>query len=74
MFADWTRAELMQLGTLVVGAAAIAVGAVLRNDIKTIHIMLNSRLSQMLADAEAVGQIKEQDEVRARKLENPPTA
>lgn len=74
MLDDWTRAELLQLGGLIVGALAIAVGAILRNDIKTIHVMLNSRLSQLLTSAEAVGQIKEQDEVRARKLKDPPSA
>lgn len=66
MFEDWTRQELLQLAGTVVAAAAIIVGVVLRKDIKQIHVMINSRLSQLMAGAEAVGQVKERAEADAR--------
>ena len=68
MFEDWSRQELLQLGGITVAAVAVIVGAVLRKDIKAIHVLINSRLSQLIAGAEAAGQVKERAEADARTV------
>ena len=65
---NWSRGELLQLGGIVVAAIAIVVGIVLRKEIRQIHIMINSRLTQLIAGAEAVGQVKERAEADAREV------
>ena len=74
MFDDWSRQELLQLGGIAVAGIAVVVGALVRKDVRAVHILINSRLSQLIAGAKAVGQIKEQDEARARQTEVPPSS
>ena len=70
MFADWTRSELLQLGGIATAAIATVTAALLGGlvikKVTEIHILINSRLSQMLAGAEAQGQVKERDAADAR--------
>ena len=66
MFEDWPRQDLLQLAGIIVAVIAIVVGALIRRDVRAVHVLINSRLSQLIAGAEATGQVKERAEADAR--------
>jgi hypothetical protein len=75
LFADWTRGELLQLGGLVTASLATIVGLVVTKKVTEIHVLFNSRFSQIIAGARAEGGMKERAEADARieRAEQPPT-
>ena len=59
MFEGWSHAEIIQLVSVAVTGALTLVVAWLRKGVNDVHVMINSRLSQLLTGAAAEGQVKE---------------
>jgi hypothetical protein len=68
MFSDWSRTELLQLGGIGMAGVATIVGLIVKKNIAEIHVLINSRVSQLIAASEAKGQVKERAEADAREV------
>lgn len=66
MFEDWSRQELLQLGAIVSSATAAIAATIGVKMVRTVHVMINSRMGQIIAGAQAQGQVKERDEAQER--------
>ncbi len=67
MLTDWTRGEILQLVGIVAATSATLAGVIVAYMVRSVHIMVNNRLTQMLIGAKAEGQLAEQGERRERE-------
>lgn len=76
MFADWSRAEILQLTSIIVSGVVViivpVVGRFLNKKIQEVHILINSRMTELIAGAQAQGQVKERAEADARHISGNP--
>jgi len=71
MFAEWSRAEKLQLGGIVAAATAVItaalIGVFLSRQLSVLEVRIDGRMEQLISSSVAVGQVKEQREEKARQ-------
>jgi hypothetical protein len=78
---DWSKSDVLQLIAVVSSAFTALLSVVLTKMVKTVHVMINSRMGQIMAGAHAEGGMEERkrsdernraQEVRADEKLSPP--
>jgi len=45
---DWTKAEALQLISIVISSVLVIIGLILRRNAKDIHVLINSRMTELV--------------------------
>jgi hypothetical protein len=77
----WSKSDILQLIAVVSSAFTTLLSVILTKMVKTVHVMINSRMGEMIAGAEAKGGMEERarsdlrdraQEMRADEKHTPP--
>lgn len=68
MNSSWNRGELLQLGGILGTIFAAMIGLIVARMVRNVHVMINSRMSELLAGAKAQGVVGERAAADARQL------
>lgn len=68
MFQDWTSSEILQIVTVGSTIVTSVIGFLTIRAVRTVHVIMNSRMTQLLAGATAQGANQERKEADQRAL------